>query len=167
MAAALKLVQNPMTASEARDALTKLCSLIGPKAYVSIHVSTYDAYHTRKSAPKPLSASLYARGMYPEKMTLGVECDTFDEVVSEIERRWFEHSQQYAVDLIKAMALEIIRITDERGACTDTDLRAGKFNHEEVARYGEEACAKASEMATKGPFSIITTSGSNFVGAAE
>lgn len=167
MSAKLKLVKNPMTASEARDALTKFCAMIGPKAYVSVHMGSFDTYHTKKVHPKPLSASLYARGMYPEKMTLGVECDTFDEVVAEIERRWIEHSRQHTVDLIKAMALEVIRITDDRGACTDADLRAEKFSHNEVARYGEAACAKASEMASKGPFSIITTSGSNFVGAAE
>lgn len=164
MAAKLKLVQNAMSPAEACDAFDAFCREVGPKAEVYVSLQTRDSYVTTKRRAEALSASFYARGGYPEKVTLRVHGNTFEGLLAELRARWAEHAEQHVIDIIKAMALDVIRITDERGACTDADLRAGSFSHEDVARYGERACAKAGEMASKGPFSIITTSGSNFVG---
>jgi hypothetical protein len=56
------------------------------------------------------------------------------------------------------MALRIITITADQGACTDSALRmTGDFTDAEIAAYGAAACEEANRMADAGPFSITTT----------
>jgi len=162
MAAKLSLVSSPMTAADAAKSFTAFRDMVGPKAdvYVSLNTSRYGR------ETEPLSMSLYNRGSTMDKLLFRVDASTFDGLLSAAQAKWAEHEDQYAIDTIKAMALDIIRITDERGHCSDADLRAGAFVDDEVIRFGEQACAKAAEMAAKGPFSIVALGGSNCVGAA-
>lgn len=162
MAVKLSLVPAPMSAEDAVKAFNAFRDRVGSKAdvYVSLNTCRYSA------KDEPLSMALYNRGSALDKCLFTVTAATFDGLLEATLKRWAEHEDQYAIDTIKAMALDIIRITDERGQCSDADLRAGAFVDDEVVRFGEQACAKAAEMASKGPFSIVSLGGSNRVGAA-
>lgn len=105
----------------------------------------------------PLTLSVYPEGII-KRRRVEVEGDTWEGLFAAIQERWAEAFGEHERQLIRKMALDIIRITAEMGACSDAALRAGEFSHEEVARYGERACADANEIAGKGPFTITPIS---------
>ena len=87
------------------------------------------------------------------------------DLLANCEAKWAEFSDAHAFNIVREMALAIIALTADLGECTDAALRA-KFDAADIARYGERACAQATEMAGLGPFSIVTLSGANDAEAA-
>ncbi|MDX5028683.1 hypothetical protein, partial [Streptococcus suis] len=85
--------------------------------------------------------------------------ETFEELIEGIRSKWADHSAEYARKTTDNMALEIIRITDAFGECSDAAVRADKFTVRDVVMFGAAACARAAEMASKGPFSITPIGG--------
>jgi hypothetical protein len=141
------------TAQEIHTELRALRSEIGIKTeiYLSIDAS-YDA-------TRPVTGILYPFGMSGEGQ-LFVRGAGFDEVIAALRAEWDERKADFAKETTKKMALAIIRITDELGTCSDAALRVD-FDAAQIAQFGVEACTLADTMASKGPFSIIATSGKN------
>lgn len=54
---------------------------------------------------------------------------------------------------IRTMALAIIELTDEHGACRRRDLER-RFSVGEVAEFAAAACVRAGEMAGNAPFTV-------------
>lgn len=105
----------------------------------------------------PLSLAMYPEGI-TQRRRIEVESDNWENLFALAQERWAEASGEHERQLIREMALEIIRITADMGACSDAALRASKFSHEDVVRYGERACSDANDIAGKGPFSITPIS---------
>ncbi|MEE7491129.1 hypothetical protein [Methylobacterium oryzae] len=145
----------PMSVVEAHAALVVLRKEIGPKARVSIHLTAAD------DEDKPLYAAIYATGIGYGEPNFSCRGSDLGQIVADLRGGWegfqVEHARRMAAD----MALEIIRITDERGCCTDAALRGSKFSAGDVLRFGPAACAKANEMAGRGPFEIVSIGGAN------
>lgn len=57
--------------------------------------------------------------------------------------------------IVRRMALAVIELTDEHGACTETLLRGKDFTAAEVVEFHEAACVRAGEMTGNAPFSVI------------
>lgn len=57
-------------------------------------------------------------------------------------------------DVVRRLALAIIETTDEHTRCTQTLLRAKGFTQPELDKFGDAACARASEMCSPKSFSI-------------
>lgn len=150
-----KAVKCPMSPLEAASAIKLVGREISDKCEIHVWLST-TGYRDRA-----LIASVGAQGGYPAETTFRVEADSFEELIDNIRNKWAEHSDEYARQTTSAMALEIIRLTDELGECSDAALRAGEFTYSDVAKFGAAACVRAAEMASKGPFSIVTVSGAN------
>lgn len=88
--------------------------------------------------------------------------DTFEDVCSGIKAEWEKAKDRIAFDKKEKLALEIIKITDAKGKCTDADLRLlWSFSAKDIDDLSESACEAANRMAGRGPFSVIKTSGSN------
>lgn len=147
--------QQHMSATEAHAALVALRREIGPEADVSIHLSASDARDL------PLSASIYAKGYRQREPNFACQGSDLRQVIADLRAGWAAFQDEHARRMTADMALEIIRITDEHGACTDAALRGSKFSVGDVARWGAAACAKANEMAGRGPFEIVPIGGAN------
>src|SRR5262245_2993992 len=117
-----------MTPREFQAATTDLMRTIGPKAHTWAAVSSRDRY--TRPGEAPLSASVYLHGGH--ECTFRVEAETFRDLLAAIEAKWASYSDRHRVETIRAMALEIIRITALQGACSDAALRAGTFSAEDV-----------------------------------
>lgn len=147
--------QPPMGIIEAYDALMELKGEIGPSADISIYLSTSDLRKT------PLSATIYAGGLMQRTPNFRCEGSDLRQVIADLRAGWAGFQDEHARRMTADMALEIIRITDAHGTCTDAALRGDKFSVGDVARWGAAACAKANEMAGRGPFEIVPIGGAN------
>lgn len=141
-----------LTAADTIKAFDKIARKIGPKASWHCGLSRH--------SDKPLYASFYATEFSSPGALFAVEAETLDELVGAAGAGWEAHCDEHRRRTIRDMALAIIRITDEFGRCSDQMLRV-EFSPGDVRRFGEEACARASEMASRGPFKIVATTGSN------
>lgn len=142
-----------MTPIEIRDAARALAKEIGEKArvYPSIDLNT-DSNHA-------LRGSIYTNWPVGDP-EVRVEADSWDELFTLLRERWEAHKEEHCRRVIRKMALEIIRVTAERGVCTDADLRI-TFTNAEVERLGADACSDANEIASNGPFEISRIEGAN------
>jgi hypothetical protein len=143
-----------MEAKLISDEIRKFAKEIGPRAYVSVSVSS-DAFDQKK----PLHGSIYPRGICGNS-AVSLNASTWGDLLSQLRSEWAKHNDEYRRATVRKMALEIIHLTAE-GNCTDSALRGDKFTPEEVAEYGEEACAQANQIASNGPFEIKTISRAN------
>lgn len=142
-----------MTPKEFKVAITALAKEIGPRAelWASIGIE----------GDHPLTASVYPTGMCGSAgCAFRVEADDFDELIVTLRTKWAEHKDRYHAEMVRKMALEIIRLTAEHGECTDAALRA-VFNPGDVAFFGPDAIADANKIASNGPFSITAVKGAN------
>jgi hypothetical protein len=146
-----------MTPVEAATAYREFLKSVGPDAniYVSLNVGIFEA---RKGT---LHAMLYPAGICHSSGYVSADADTFEDLLAAIGSVWAESADRNRAERVRKMALEIIRITAEQGACTDAALRADEFTADEVSRYSEAAIADANEIASNGPFSIVRLAGAN------
>ena len=144
-----------LTARELHSRVVALKAEIGPEAWVQIAVND-------GRSDKPLRGTIYAFGIGKQSgPSFACEADTFAEVIDSLVNGWAGFQVEHARRVTADLALEIIRITDEMGECSDAALRGAKFSVGDVIRFGVAACAKANEMAGRGPFSIVTIAGAN------
>jgi len=152
------------TIAEAQAAFYVFEKSVGSKCDTYISLRRLE-HRYGKPQPEPLlGAQIYPLGLLG-KVTLQASGDTYRELLADCEAKWAAHSDLHAANTIREMALAIIAITADQGECTDAALRA-KFDAADVRRHGDAACAQATEMASNGPFSIVTMSGANDVEAA-
>lgn len=142
-----------MTPVEAKAAFAQFRKEIGSEAWTSISLTEDTRYGT--PAVGPLSCTIYPEGITRSgRDTITVYADDFEPLLSAARAKWAEFAATHRKNLIRAMALEIIRVTADLGECTDASLRSARFQAEDVERYGEAACADACEIASRGPFTI-------------
>lgn len=151
---------NPdFTGPDALTAFSDFEKAVGPRADIYLSLNTRKYGVTREGA--------FSLSVYPDGMTGGrdsffaVSGDTMRGVLVEAGLKWDALSDTHMVRTISAMALEIIRLTDEHGEATDAALRTAKFDSDTVARYGARAAERATEMAGRGPFTLKTLGGDN------
>lgn len=140
-----------MTPKDIQTALNMLRKRIGGDAYVSVDI-------TYGNEP-PISGCIYPRGI-TKSNRIGIKADDWPEAITKLNEAWNESRERLQDDLIKRMALAIIRLTEECGECTDQMLRAD-FGHGDVTAYLERAVEMADKMAANGPFSVRRISASN------
>lgn len=138
-----------MTPQEIHEELKALCAEISPKA--EAHIITSSTYM--------LACSIEPDGTLG-KVRLSAKAKEWSEVVPALRAAWEGHRDLHASNLIKGMALAIIRLTAEHGECTDQALRV-EFAQQDIDRYGEQSAELATEMGGKGPFKIIATGQGN------
>lgn len=151
-----------MTPKEFKAELRKFASEIGPKAEVCASIDEDDH-------PLVVRCSIYPLGLAsPEARRgggvvgnlYGIGGDDFPEALKALRKEWSKHADLHRAQIIKALALAIIRITAEFGSCSDAALRQD-FDPGSIERYGEDACAEANRMASAGPFAILRAAKSN------
>lgn len=143
-----------MTPAEIKDRIEAFAKSIGPKAYVSISVSTgYDA------------SGLVTAILWPEdiigKHRVTAQADTFSEALDKLEAAWDDARDLADKNTIRKMALAVIEITGDQGRCSDAALRGADFSQQQIDRLGSRACAEATRLAAGGPFEIVSTVGAN------
>lgn len=139
-----------MTPTEIRDALELLRKRIGREASVFVRIDPSRAQ---------ISGVIYPNGVCG-KERLSIEADDFPEAITKLNEAWNEARDNLQAEKIKAMALAIIRLTAEQGACTDRALRC-EFDDADVIAYGDRAAELANSMAANGPFSITRDGAAN------
>lgn len=145
-----------MTPVEARKAFQDFQKSVGQEAHVSLFMNV-DYFYREKA----IGVFLYPLGMTHKRGHVRADGDTFEEALDAIKAVWADAGDRYRAERIRKMALAIIRITAEQGACTDAALRADEFTDDEVGRYSEDAVADANAIASNGPFSIQRIAGAN------
>lgn len=146
-----------MTPAEIRTALDALKGEIGPKADITMSICARDQF---ESGSQPIRASVYPFGMVNSKGWFAIKSETFEGAISELRTKWTAYSDEHRSQTTKNMALAIIRLTTEVGECSDAALRQ-EFDAASIARWGDDACKFADEMAGKGPFRIKRKRGAN------
>lgn len=81
--------------------------------------------------------------------------NSWPELIEVVEAKINKEVGSLRAQTIRRMALAIIDITDRLSACSDTNLRADKFDAAEIAEFHLDACDLAEKMASKGPFRVI------------
>lgn len=152
--------QADLTHEEASAAFKALGEQMGSRADWSAGLNRHSSLN--KAA---LTATFWPNGLCSSSPQFFVFADTYRELLAASEEAWAERSDLHAINTIRDMALAIIRITAERGECTDASLRA-EFDAADVTRFAERAVESANEMASNGPFSITKLSGANDAEAA-
>lgn len=138
-----------MTPQEIHDELKALCAEIGPKA--EAHVIISNTYMP--------SCSIEPDGILG-KIRLSADAKEWNEIIPALRALWEERRDLHASNVIKGMALAIIRQTAEHGECTDQALRV-EFTQQDIDRYGEQSADMATEMGGNGPFKIVITGAGN------
>lgn len=142
-----------MTPLEIYDALGKFTRSVGPRAEATVGVYQFGT--------KGLAhLHLYPNGLGNSK-GLELEAASWEELFAKAETAWPGVCARKRAEAIRNMALAIIKITADKGACSDFALRADKFSQEEIDLYSEEAIADANAIASNGPFSIVRTEKAN------
>ena len=140
-----------MGPAEIRNEIRAFAQEVGSEAFVSVD------FPMRGDAP--LTISVYPHGL-TRNCAFTIYSHSWKDLFASARAKWAELSAEYLVRLIRDMALEIIRITAEHGACVDASLRE-KFSFADVKQHGAAACQKADEMASNGPFSIVPAGAAN------
>ena len=141
-----------MTPREIRDTANKMAANIGERAKVYVGFKDNDM---------PITGSIYTN--WPAgSPAVKVDAEDWAELFGLLQEAWVAHHDEYCSRVTKKLALKIIQITDEQGECTDAALRGGwDFTGAQVDEFGDAACAKADEMAGRGPFEIVRVRGAN------
>ncbi len=149
-------INTDLTGTEARAAAIALRADIGPDS--DIHVSLCDGKYGTKEC--------WYLGVYAERSshhgpTFSLRGDLLRDLFAQAREKWDELREEHYRRTISAMALEIIRLTDENGEATDAALRSAGYDGDLVRIYGKRAAERATEMAGRGPFTLKTLGGDN------
>jgi hypothetical protein len=140
-----------LTHAEAAKAFREFQSDVGPSAAVSISVNTGRHNPSRAN----LTATVWPDGVGSLKNnTIRADGDTYAELFDAIKAEWDKQKDAHGAKTIREMALKIISITADDGACSEFSL-CKAFSAGEVKTYGDRACEEATRIAGNGPFSIV------------
>lgn len=140
-----------MTPKEMQEAVKALRARVGKTCHVSIVLC---------DTGSPCHGAIYPDDIL-NAAAFSLDADDWPDLIAALNAKWTEFADTHRARKIRDMALTIIRVTAEQGACSDAALRAGKFTADDVVRYGAEACEQADAMAANGPFSIVTIGTAN------
>lgn len=144
-----------MTPTEARNFCRQFERTIGPRAKVWMSLTD------RLDEKNALDISIY-RNWPGSDAEVKFKCDDFEEACLLVEKNWQARKLELDEAHIKRLAIEIIKITDAKGTCTEADLRClYYFSDKDVTEFGPAACDVANRMAGRGPFAITKTPGGN------
>lgn len=144
---------SPLSAGEVVVAARAFSKEVGPEAYLHLSFNVSDRYGRRTAA---LTLSVYPDGI-SKQSAFSVSGEDYAEIIETARAKWSEFSDTHAARTVREMALAIIRITADMGECTDAALRQ-EFDAAKVARFGGRAIADANEIASNGPFEIVSLS---------
>jgi hypothetical protein len=144
-----------MTPVEIKTALADICAEGSKNAYISVSIAVSG---TRDDSEVVAS-------FYPDDLT-GGHCisargEGFEEAIARLRVKWDTAKDLADKKIIRKMALAIIEVTGDQGECSDAALRGAGFHQPQIDRIGFLACAEATRLAARGPFSIVSTVGAN------
>ncbi len=142
--------EKDLTPQEAREKIVAFLYEVGPKAILEVNLQLRGRLYRGYFRPEGHVGDVYAF----------VEGETYREVIDAASAKWAELADAHTADMIRRMALKIIELTADLGECTDAALRA-EFDDADITRFGALACERATEMGSKGPFSIVRLAGAN------
>lgn len=124
----------------------------GPPATVYVHVGRGD---------HPLSATCYMSGIASrDERRFGAVAHEWDELFENIKIAWRSYEATYVFETVRKIALEIIKITAERGECSEAAIRACRdLSPEQIDAFIDRAVDDANAIASNGPFSVIRVAG--------
>lgn len=141
------MAQVDMTPAEFRGEIARIRKMFGRDSWVSVGV----ALDERDGGV--LSFRVYTS--VTTSCIFHTSADDFRTLLANITTGWANTQIERDTKTVKAIALEIIRLTAEFGTCTEAALRGSlKYSESEIARLGERAVETANQMAANGPFSI-------------
>lgn len=149
-----------MTPAEIHAEICALAAEAGSRATVNVTIGGGGA-----AVGPYIFGFLYPDGITGATAPIRMSGNDFTTVLAGLRAKWDERAETHRRETIRKLALAIIRITADRGECTDRDLRV-EFDAEEVARYSADAVADANAIAANGPFAVVATDGGNARAAA-
>jgi hypothetical protein len=152
-------MKRDLTHREAFEAFAAFAKNVGAKCEASVMLRGPTPYGVVAEGQE-LIGFFRPQGNGASQPSFIIYAEDYGSMLAAFEAKWAEHAELHAANVERAMALAIITLTADVGECTDAALRA-TFSAEDIARYGERACAQATEMAGLGPFSIVTLAGAN------
>jgi hypothetical protein len=148
-----------MTPSEIQAVLAEIAAEAGPKAHASIDVAVSDI------RTHLVTACFWPEGVTGRGHSIHTGGSTFAEALKKLREEWDAAKALADNNTLRKMALAVIEISTDIGACTDASLRGRGFSQQQVTRLGKSACEEATRLAAGGPFSILATTGTNAIAA--
>lgn len=146
-----------MDLSQAVEQFRAIKKEIGAEALVSAQINVDMTWRD----DRPVFASVYPDGVCGNTPYFYVFANDWDELISNLRSEWRDRQVEFHKKTVREMALAIIRITAELGACTDAALRGAKFTNEQIERLSAAAVEDADRIAGNGPFSVIAAAKPN------
>lgn len=145
-----------MTPKEAKLAFDAFTTEIGPNADVFVSLNTGNRPEVA------MTASVYPSGISKNSdFNFSVRAEEFEPLLDAARAKWAQHKELHGKQVTKKIALAVIAITREFGACTEAALRGSGFTAHDIKAYGADAVTEANAMADAGPFSIAPAPGAN------
>ena len=141
-----------MTPTKIKAALVELAAEVGPSAYAGL-VMAHNMH-------PEVHLCLHPEGICGSHR-IAVSDATFEGGFKKLRAAWEKEKLLADKNATRKMALAIIEITADVGACTDAALRGRDFYQAQIDRIGASACEEATRLAAGGPFSIVSTVGAN------
>lgn len=146
-----------MTRQEISAALRDIIKDLGRKASITMHIDSSEG-------DGAVYIGLYPFGIGTGEAYLSATGRDFADVLEKMRAAWAKYEVEHRKQITNKMALAIIRLTEACGECTDAALRQ-EFDASQIAKFGNDACTLADQMAAKGPFSITCLQGANAAAA--
>lgn len=146
-----------MTPQEFRQELIAFRKSIGPEAYVSAGITGLDWDPGTKGT---LDCTIYPNGLTRDRGSFTVYAEDWAKLLAAVKAKWETHQGEHRKQMVRKLALAIIRITADLGRCTDAALRS-EFTKDQIKEFGALAISDANKMAANGPFEIVKTRGAN------
>lgn len=137
-----------MNATAMKVEFRKFSDSIGKSAWVSVSLT-----HDISIADGAFSCAVYPKGVTRNQAFM-VFADDLSALLDKALAKWAEHAAEYRRQMVRKMALAVIRITAECGQCTDAALRQ-QFAEEDVEALSADAVTDANTIAGNGPFSVV------------
>lgn len=144
----IETINDAMTSGELMAACEALSTLAGNDINTIFAIVGTSGYSSGETACLIINHNHY-------KETEHLKANSWTEVFAAAHEWASTHKAVRRNAIVRRMALAVIEISDEHGACTETLLRGKDFAAAEIVEFHEAACVRAGEMAGNAPFSVV------------
>lgn len=139
-----------MTPKEIQEALKRIAKPFGVGVYGSVSISTF-----LLDPNEEVGASISYKVGYETK-AVSVRAPNFDAAITALDIAATNALRTLHTTIVRKLALAIIDATADAGSCNAASLRLAGFSSIEIERFSAAACVDANEIASNGPFQIVS-----------
>lgn len=138
-----------MTPQEIQNRIKALAALCGPKAYISMRITT-DNYQT-----EPCAVTAYPTGLGNSYNSVEARGNTFEEALSDCSDKLMATMEVRHIAAVRKFALDLIDLAAADGEVPTAGLRQRGYTPQQIQELTMEGVKLADELAGKAPFFVV------------